>query len=1469
MLKHDGFRGRRGRIVRARTVDGPRGSSRETAFLAAVLTLTFSLLAAGSASADDPGSPRSKPPSRERGRSALENGHGAAIQRGRELAELRTSHSRTYAGPNGARVARVFTEAVNYRDGEGRWRPIDNSLISSARPGYAFENKANSYALALPANVTDPVAVREGEAGLTFELEGADAPASVEANTARYRNALPGVTVAYSAGGSAVKETLTLASRDTQTTFTFDVRTTGGLRARMNKQGGVDFVDPRGEMAFAFAPPFMTDDAGQSSNAVKLTLEPASGGYTATLAADGRWLDDPARKYPVVIDPTVYLDGADQDCYIVGGGSASWNFCGYENLDVGFDGYEPSRALLRFDVQRYIPRNAQVLNAELGLYVYDSWATAATKVNLHAATRAWNWCATWNTYDGTNRWTSPGGDFNSVPATSATVGPDPGFYYWYPTELVQSWVDRSTANHGLVLKAANESVTNLLSFDSTYSLYGSPPYLDVEYEPRLGELPRYEFERRQLTERLDLGVNVANGNLLVRATDVQFEDTDLDFSLERFFNGQSEYWGLIGNGWTLNKGYDIALRFHWDDSVSVDGPSGYTVPFIKRSDGSFSPPPGVDQRLVQNVDGTYTLTLIESGERLVFDADGFLVAETDPDGGRIEYRYDPYSWHLTEIVDNEGRTIRFAYDEWGYVSTITDPWGGVHRYEYDWDGNLVAHADPTGKRTDFYYDLSYNLVRVRDSDGTATKIGYDAKDRVTSITTVTDPATDTGPKTTYTYYTGSTVSTDPSGRQTTYHYAYDKSLLVQKSTAGSAPPTLTLSGTLYAQRDRTLAAETTYELRADASDASGIESIEVFVDDDADDLLEQPCSAGCGGLSHTWTLATGEYPEGEHIVRVLARDGAGEARTETFKVVVPAHVDTGPDDEDASGPYEQRKEEARRFRLAFGLDASDAVLDATLNDPSLSEAYGVPLTAAEEQYVDNGQAVQAAVGVIEDYGKTSAANSYAGRYTDYANGTLVYVGFTRDADYHLAELKKIFRYPEKLRLFPVTRTIADLKGVHERIVDDIDALAAEGVDVRAISTSVRGNVVEVGVEQPSDAAAQTLARRYGAAARLVQKAPEPLALTRKKKIRPLVAGLRIWSQRQTATTITTSDCTLAFNAYGQGKFFALTAGHCRPLNSVWTQGGYQYRVPDDRTPFGPQYVIGSIKRNTWPTARPATSEVDAAAIRISRGNAARRAVWIRSGLWKAVTRVGVPNGPGDRADTMVCHSGATTGLKKRKIICGPLTDTDATINCTNCGGRVTMRHLREMAGASLGGDSGGPVFCHWMKRKDWCGVGTRGAMALGVIWGGGGNFTYYTHIKKVQQALRVRVLTARRPRPPRADLAVGKTADAASVPAGGIITYTVTITNNGPGAANDIRVVDRLPANVTFVSASPACQRTAAGTVECEYERLRLRGSVTATITVRAPNSPGTTVTNSAEADANEIDPRRANNKATATVTVT
>jgi uncharacterized repeat protein (TIGR01451 family) len=106
------------------------------------------------------------------------------------------------------------------------------------------------------------------------------------------------------------------------------------------------------------------------------------------------------------------------------------------------------------------------------------------------------------------------------------------------------------------------------------------------------------------------------------------------------------------------------------------------------------------------------------------------------------------------------------------------------------------------------------------------------------------------------------------------------------------------------------------------------------------------------------------------------------------------------------------------------------------------------------------------------------------------------------------------------------------------------------------------------------------------------------------------------------------------------------------------------------------------------------------------------------------------------------------------------------------------------------------------------------------------------------------------------------------------VTYTVTVDNLGPGQAPNTRLVDTLPADPTFVSATASqgsCLRdvnsNSGGVLTCELGTIAAGGQATVTIVIEPRMEEP--ITNTATVNAGAPDPNTANNSDTETTTVT
>ena len=106
------------------------------------------------------------------------------------------------------------------------------------------------------------------------------------------------------------------------------------------------------------------------------------------------------------------------------------------------------------------------------------------------------------------------------------------------------------------------------------------------------------------------------------------------------------------------------------------------------------------------------------------------------------------------------------------------------------------------------------------------------------------------------------------------------------------------------------------------------------------------------------------------------------------------------------------------------------------------------------------------------------------------------------------------------------------------------------------------------------------------------------------------------------------------------------------------------------------------------------------------------------------------------------------------------------------------------------------------------------------------------------------------------------------------VTYTVTVDNLGPGQAPNTRLVDTLPADPTFVSATASqgsCVRDVTsnrgGVLTCGLGTIAAGGQATVTIVVATRREDP--ITNTATVNAGAPDPNANNNSDTETTTVT
>jgi hypothetical protein len=241
---------------------------------------------------------------------------------GSAVLESQDAYSTTLVDENGVHQTALSPTVVNVKVGE-EWVAASAALTDDGADG--LEALQHPLALSLAPTADDPelVSVASDGYAVTFALKGAaDAPLahvpdlelpSTEVDHAVYADVFPGIDLEYDVSPSALKESVVLSEAPTsaEVAYTWLV-TAPGLVVEGNEHGDLEFLDPDGAVVFSMPIPAMWDSSG-----VEGEREPADANipfevtqvsddmYEVTLRPDVGWLGDPARIYPVYVDPTL------------------------------------------------------------------------------------------------------------------------------------------------------------------------------------------------------------------------------------------------------------------------------------------------------------------------------------------------------------------------------------------------------------------------------------------------------------------------------------------------------------------------------------------------------------------------------------------------------------------------------------------------------------------------------------------------------------------------------------------------------------------------------------------------------------------------------------------------------------------------------------------------------------------------------------------------------------------------------------------------------------------------------------------------------------------------------------------------------------------------------------------------------------------------------------------------------------
>jgi RHS repeat-associated protein len=463
---------------------------RLSALLLAAACLASAALAAGAIGATDPVEPDqpSKAP---------------APPTGPELLAKRTANSETFALPGGERETRIYEAAINYRDADGDWQPIEEGLEPG--PGASIVNGDNRFDVHLPPNLgAAPVRVTSGDSWVGYRLRGLESEVGeLEGGAAVYDGAQDGTQFEFTTLSNGLKESIEIADASQPHSFSFELSASPGVAPQLLKDGSIEFRDEAGDLMATLPAPTVADSDPTHiapPDAVSYELRDEAGAWILDVNVDPDWLAAEDRAWPVTIDPTVLsFSSPFFACNLHTAPNQYLTQCqsqGMQTIYATALGEYKVRSAIFFNTNGVLPTGAPVTSATIGLNaVSASFNTVGVK--LRPILQPWNEASvSWmrSGYPtGISLWTTPGGtaEASGPEILTSQRGNQAGWWNFDVWSMAQRWVEGTLPSYGVLAQQSDEGCyTNPCPHRQVEWASGAwptpseRPYLKITYIPK-------------------------------------------------------------------------------------------------------------------------------------------------------------------------------------------------------------------------------------------------------------------------------------------------------------------------------------------------------------------------------------------------------------------------------------------------------------------------------------------------------------------------------------------------------------------------------------------------------------------------------------------------------------------------------------------------------------------------------------------------------------------------------------------------------------------------------------------------------------------------------------------------------------------------------------------------------------------------------------------------------------------------
>lgn len=312
----------------------------------------------------------------------------------RRLPEEETLDTYVYLNQDGTKSVYFMEENVKYVDSDGKVQHKDISLQETKN---GFKTAQNDISVFIPTNAANGIQVSHtiGNLKLIPESSLIVVAGKQDGNSVLYANYFgKGMSLRYTPLLSGVKEDIILASYTGKYSFQFALNT-NGLFVYEDAEGGYYVAASQdAEDRYYLGEILVYDAVGRPSMGTMAVRTITAGArYILTVAADPAFLTDTDTVYPVTIDPTITVGGAnDTNKQIwdvpIFSGYPTWTCGAYQYLTLGNAGgsYGTGRAIIKLPglYESAVYQNThyeKIVSAKF--YCTDGSGNAAQYINLY------------------------------------------------------------------------------------------------------------------------------------------------------------------------------------------------------------------------------------------------------------------------------------------------------------------------------------------------------------------------------------------------------------------------------------------------------------------------------------------------------------------------------------------------------------------------------------------------------------------------------------------------------------------------------------------------------------------------------------------------------------------------------------------------------------------------------------------------------------------------------------------------------------------------------------------------------------------------------------------------------------------------------------------------------------------------------------------------------------------------------